>query len=121
MKVLQSWFPTLVYNTRLRKTGGVTFNRELLKECLQLREFDDAGRRWSRKNYPGGYTSYGSLDKLHRFSSTFGDMERELGRHVRVFARSLDWDLGGRALVMTDCWVNIMPHHTAHSLHLHPN
>jgi uncharacterized protein (TIGR02466 family) len=22
---------------------------------------------------------------------------------------------------MSDCWINIMPHRTAHSLHLHPN
>jgi len=121
MKRLQSWFPTLLYTDRLLRTGGAAFNKELLTECRQLREFDDAGRRWSSKSYPGGYTSYGSLDKLHRFSSTFGELERELNRHVRAFARSLDWELGGRRLAMTDCWVNIMPHRTAHSLHLHPN
>ena len=121
MKRLQSWFPTLLYTAKLRGSGGAAFNRELLTECRQLREFDDAGRRWSRKNYPGGYTSYGSLDKLHRFSSTFGDLERDLDRHVRSFGRALDCDLGGRRLVMTDCWVNIMPFHAAHSLHLHPN
>ena len=29
-------------------------------------------------------------------------------------------DLRGRKIVMTDFWVNIMPEHAAHSLHLHP-
>jgi uncharacterized protein (TIGR02466 family) len=121
MKRLQTWFPTFLYTNRLRARGGETFNRELLKECHQLRDFDVDGRKWSRTNYPGGYTSYGTLDKLHQFSSTFGDLERDLNRHVRAFGRALDWELGGRQLVMTDCWVNIMPERTAHSLHLHPN
>lgn len=121
MKRLQTWFPTFLYSDRLCRTGGEAFNRELLKECHQLRDFDDAGRKWSSKNYPGGYTSYGSMDKLHQFSSTFTELERHLNRHVRAYAKALDWDLGARSLAMTDCWVNIMPHRTAHSLHLHPN
>jgi len=120
MNRLQTWFATTIYQDRLRRDGQA-LNRELLKECRQLRDFDDAGRRWSAKNYPGGYTSYGTLDRLQEFSSTFGDLERAIDRHVAAFAQALDWDLGGRSLRMTDCWVNIMPRGTAHSLHLHPN
>ena len=121
MKPIQSWFATRIYQDRLRRTGGAALNRELLRECRQLREFDDAGRRWSAKNYPGGYTSYGSMDRLQEFSSTFRELEQNIDRHVAAYAKSLDWDLGGRELRMTDCWVNIMPRGTAHSLHLHPN
>ena len=121
MKPIQSWFATFIYQDRLRRTGGETLNRELLRECRQLRDFDDAGRRWSSKNYPGGYTSYGSMDRLQEFSSTFRELERNLDRHVAAYAKALDWDLGGRELRMTDCWVNIMPRGTVHSLHLHPN
>lgn len=121
MKRLQAWFPTLIYTERLMRSGGAALHRELLAECRQLQEFDDEGRRWSKRNYPGGYTSYGTMDQMHRFSSTFGELERQLNRHVRAFARALDWDLGGRGLAMTDCWVNIMPRHVTHSLHLHPN
>jgi uncharacterized protein (TIGR02466 family) len=40
--------------------------------------------------------------------------------HLARFARRLEWDLRGRKLAMTDCWVNIMPHQVVHSLHLHP-
>lgn len=61
------------------------------------------------------------MDQLHRFSTTFMELNRHLDRHVRSYAGALDWDLGGRRLVMTDCWVNIMPYGTTHSLHLHPN
>jgi uncharacterized protein (TIGR02466 family) len=95
-------------------------NTELLRECYQFRDHDDAGRRWSAKNYPGGFTSYASLCRLHKMSSTFMDLERLIARHVGRFAKSLDFDLEGRSLVMTDCWINIMPQLAAHSLHLHP-
>lgn len=121
MNALKTWFATTIYQDRLRRRGGPAFNRELLRECRQLRDFDDAGRRWSARSYPGGYTSYGTLDRLQEFSSTFHELELQLDRHVSAYAEALEWDLGGRPLRMTDCWVNIMPRGTAHSLHLHPN
>jgi uncharacterized protein (TIGR02466 family) len=114
------WFPTLIYSALLKK-DVLAFNREVLKECQQIREFDQDGQVWSKKNYPGGYTSYGSMDRLHEFSSTFMDLEKHVDRHVRKMAQRLDWDLGGRKLCMTDCWVNCMPHRVTHGLHLHPN
>jgi uncharacterized protein (TIGR02466 family) len=120
MKEIQSWFPTFIYYAALQRAGAAAFNRELLKECYQVRDFDQAGRKWSVKNYPGGYTSYGSMAQLHRFSSTFEEMEKKITRHVMNYARALEMDLTGRKLEMTDCWVNIMPHRVVHSLHLHP-
>jgi uncharacterized protein (TIGR02466 family) len=114
------WFPTLIYSRVLGGRGASAFNRELLKECHLIRRNDADGQRWSRKNYPGGYTSYGSLDKLHKMSSTFMELERRLTRCARAFARELEMDLGKTEIRMTDCWVNIMPRQCAHSLHLHP-
>ena len=111
-------FPTLVYRARLR--GAARLNERLLRECRQLRLDDRAGRRWSAQNYPGGYTSYGSVCRMQDLSPTFGELQRTLGRHGARFARSLDLDLTGRQLAMTDCWVNIMPRGTAHGLHIHP-
>jgi uncharacterized protein (TIGR02466 family) len=118
--VIRAWFPTLIYSEPLMKSGLGRFNADLAQECRSLRDFDGAGRKWSLKNYPGGYTSYASLNELHRFSSTFAGLERRISRHVRLFARALDMDLRGRKVRMTDCWVNIMPQTAAHSLHLHP-
>jgi uncharacterized protein (TIGR02466 family) len=117
---VRSWFPTQIYRAPLAPGSLVRYNAELADECRKLREFDVAGRRWSAKNYPGGYTSYASMNELHRFSSTFAALERKLLRHVRVFSRLLDLDLRGRTVRMSDCWVNIMPPTAAHSLHLHP-
>lgn len=117
---VRSLFPTLVHVAPLQRGGAAALNRRLLAEGLQLRADDIAGRRWSARNYPGGYTSYASQSRMQRISPTFARLERLLARHVRSFAQALALDLEGRELVMTDCWVNIMPRGTAHSLHLHP-
>lgn len=115
-----SLFPTLVYSARLDDTGGRALNERLLRECRQLQSDDDAGRRWSEQNYPGGYTSYGSASRMHRASPTFAALQRKVDRHIRTFVRALQFDLEGRTLAMTDCWVNIMPKQVVHGLHLHP-
>ncbi len=111
-------FPTLIYSARLPE--AVSLNGRLLRECRQLRRDDHAGRRWSARSYPGGYTSYGSACRMHRLSPTFAALERALDRHVAMFARTLELDLTDRVLTMTDCWVNIMPRGTAHGAHIHP-
>lgn len=117
---IDAWFPTFVYYEPLQKSGPGRFHRELLKECYQVRDYDEEGREWSEKNYPGGYTSYASMAQLHRFSSTFAELERKINAHVKAFARHLQMDLGKRRFFMSDCWVNIMPRQVVHSLHLHP-
>lgn len=117
---IQALFPTLIYSAPLQRADGRKLNRQLLRECLQLREDDESGQRWSRKNYPAGYTSYHSAHRLHQLSPTFAQLERRLNRHVRAFTQSLQFDMEGRSLAMTDCWVNIMPQQVVHSLHLHP-
>jgi uncharacterized protein (TIGR02466 family) len=116
----QALFPTLLYQAALRSRGARGLNARLLRECRQLRLDDAAGRRWSARNYPGGYTSYASAHRMQRQSPTFAALARELDRHVARFVRALQMDLGGRALAMTDCWVNIMGRGGAHGLHLHP-
>jgi uncharacterized protein (TIGR02466 family) len=117
---VQRLFPTLVYRGRLQHAGWQAFNKRLLQECLQLRADDVGGQRWSEKNYPGGYTSYNSVSRMHEVSPTFAELQRRLSRHVRSFAADLEFDLEQRELTMTDCWVNIMPRQVVHSLHLHP-
>ena len=114
---VQALFPTLVYSARLRAPA---LNARLLRECRQLRTDDAAGRRWSARNYPGGYTSYGSASRMHTLSPTFAALSRAIDKHVARFARTLEFDLAGRALAMTDCWVNIMGRGATHGLHLHP-
>jgi uncharacterized protein (TIGR02466 family) len=117
---LHALFPTRVYAGALQRRGSGALNRQLLKECLQLRADDLAGRRWSKRNYPGGYTSYASAHRLQLMSPTFRHLQRLLDPHVAQFAAAVEWDLAGRRLEMTDCWINVMPKGAAHGLHLHP-
>ncbi len=117
---IRSWFPTLVYDAPLVRSGGTAFAREVLAETRRIREHDVEGRKWCRKHYPLGYTSYASLCRLHRSFSTFMRLEALLAPHVKSFARRLELDLGKGRLRMTDCWVNVLPRAAAHGLHLHP-
>jgi uncharacterized protein (TIGR02466 family) len=117
---LHALFPTYVSCGPLQPRGAAEFNRQLLKESRQLRADDAAGRRWSAAKYPGGYTSYGSAHQLQHISPTFADLQAKLRRHIDAFAAAAQWDLEGRQLEMTDCWVNIMARRAVHGLHLHP-
>lgn len=120
MAPIDALFPTLLYTAALQPRGAAELNRRLLRECLQLRADDPAGRRWSARHYLGGYTSYGSQCHMQQISPTFAELERKITKHVRKFVTNLAFDMTGRTLAMTDCWVNIMPQGVVHSLHLHP-
>lgn len=113
-------FPTLIYSRSLADRSWRRFNQQLADECRSLAASDAAGQRWSARHYIGGYTSYGSLDRLHLVSSLFSRLRRQIDRHVKAFAGDLHYDLAGRTLAMTDCWANLMSAGTVHSLHLHP-
>jgi len=117
---IRAWFSTLIYCEPLQTSGLARLNDDLADECRRIRDYDAPGRRWSARNYRGGYTSYASMAQLHKTSSTFAAAETKITRHVRRFARRLELDLRGREIFMTDCWVNIMPEHAEHALHLHP-
>src|ERR1051326_5758472 len=118
---IRALFPTLIYQAPLAKPSGGRFARTVADECRALAASDAAGQRWSKRHYLGGYTSYGSLDRLHLVSSVVAGLKKRLDGHVRTFANRLDYDLAGRTLAMTDCWVNVMPAGVVHSLHLHPS
>jgi uncharacterized protein (TIGR02466 family) len=117
---IHSLFPTRIYAASLPRARATMLNARLLRECLQLREDDAAGRRWSKSSYPGGFTSYASASRMHRISPTFATLARLIDGHVGRFVRELEFDLGSRRLAMSDCWVNIMPRGVTHGLHLHP-
>jgi uncharacterized protein (TIGR02466 family) len=117
---IRALFPTLVSKEAVGGADQRRFNQELANECRSLATSDAAGRRWSARHYLGGYTSYGSLDRLHLVSSLFARLRRRIDPHVAAFARALHYNLGGRSPAMTDCWANVMATGTVHSLHLHP-
>ena len=118
---IRALFPTLLYHKALTQADGTRFNRTLLDECQALAASDSAGRKWSAKHYLGGYTSYGSLDRLHLVSSVFARLARALDPHVKTFAQGLKVDLRGGKPLCDSMWVNVLPEGGSHSSHLHTN
>lgn len=119
--MVQSFFPTLVYEDKIASPVLIKrLNKEIVREAYILQDLDDHGRDWSKGNYVGGYTSYSSMTDLHKTSPTFAEMEKLINKHALKFARALEYDLEGGSLAMTTCWINIMPTGTHHSGHVHP-
>lgn len=115
----QSLFPTLIYRAPVQKSGA-KLHKELLKEAYQLREKDQSGQHWSKSNYARGFTTYGSLDELHRFSSTFDELRKKLDPHVKKYLKQLGLDIPHKEIRLTKMWVNVMGQGCMHGLHLHP-
>lgn len=113
-------FATQIYQQKMTisKTGSL---KELLSEIGLIQKSDLPGIAWSKHNYAGGYTSYGSLDKLHKFSSTFENLRLAINPHVDNYLKNLDYEASTKKnLTMTNCWVNVMPASVSHPAHIHP-
>ncbi|NBX92273.1 MAG: hypothetical protein EB078_03240 [Proteobacteria bacterium] len=111
-------FPTTVAQGALPQSQALL--RNLLSDIQLISKEDKLGRRWSQDNYRGGYTSYASLNNLHYRYPSFMDFEKRITKEAHAFAKKLGWNLKGLKLQMTDCWANIMPKGTYHTLHFHP-
>ena len=75
---IRALFPTLISQQSLIGPDQGRFNRDLADECRSLAASDRTGRRWSARHYLGGYTSYGSLDRLHLVSGLFVRLRRRI-------------------------------------------
>ena len=110
----------ILFATRLYK-ARIAPQADLGKTCLGIAGEDKAGQRWSRAHGYGGYTSYASLNDLTRRASLFDELEQKIARHVTLFARELDFELGGRRLALDSLWINVMNQGAVHAPHIHPH
>ena len=110
----------ILFPTRLHK-ARITAPASLGKTCLAIAAEDTAGQRWSRDHGYSGYTSYASLNDLPRRASLFDELEHKIAAHVKTFARELQFDLGGRKLVLDSLWINVMNKSAIHAPHIHPH
>ncbi|HEV7960833.1 MAG TPA: TIGR02466 family protein, partial [Rhizomicrobium sp.] len=117
MPKLHTLFVTRLYQTQLSPAR----NKVLEQTCLGLAAEDRAGRRWAKDHGYGGYTSYASLDDLTLRASVLAELERDIARHVGLFARDAEFDLGGRKLVLDSLWINVMDKGAVHTPHIHPH
>ncbi|RYG92564.1 hypothetical protein EU803_00200 [Loktanella sp. IMCC34160] len=121
MADIKSLFVTRLYRAELSEFGTPVDNDELVASCYSIAEDDEAGQEWcEEKGYPG-YTSYASLTDLPWRFPVFKQIADALDQHVAAFAEDLEFDLDGRALVLEDLWINILPEGGMHSSHIHPH
>lgn len=113
-------FPSLVWRSKFPAARAKKLVPGLVREAKLFRDLDDAGLRWSRENYFGGYTSYSSITDLAFRSSAFAGLKAWIDREVAKYARTLELDLGKGRLEMSAFWLNIMGQGCHHSFHLHP-
>jgi uncharacterized protein (TIGR02466 family) len=109
-----------LFVTRLYR-GRIAVAQGLEKTCLGVAAEDRAGQRWAKEHGYGGYTSYASLNDLTRRASIFEELERTIARQVNMFARELQFDLGGRKLKLDSLWINVMEKGAIHAPHIHPH
>jgi uncharacterized protein (TIGR02466 family) len=119
-EMIKNLFPSPLYYSPLGTHGVKTLNRDLLSESLKFRHIDDAGIKWSKTHYRGGYTSYGSIPHLHQVSTTFEDLRKQLDKHARKYIKYLQMDVKPQQIQLRSCWINVMPKGVAHSMHIHP-
>ena len=115
---IESLFASPLYRARIAARG---LNTALTKTCLALAQEDKAGQRWAKAHGYKGYTSYASLDDLPQRASVIGELVQHIDTHARSFARALDYEMGGRSLVLDSLWVNVMDKGSIHSAHIHPH
>ena len=121
MASIETLFVTKIYRAELGEGKGARLNAEIEAACVSIAGDDTAGQRWCAKNGYPGYTSYASLNDLPWRVPVFGELLKELNRHVAAFAKELEFDLQGRKLVMDSLWINILPPGGIHSSHIHPH
>lgn len=121
MPAIRSLFATRLYRAALSEHAPAVDAAELEAACLSIAEDDEAGQAWCETEGFPGYTSYASLTDLPWRFPIFADLKAVLDAHVAAFAEDLEFDLGDKALVLEDLWINILPEGGSHGLHLHPH
>ncbi|MFN3697346.1 MAG: TIGR02466 family protein [Pseudobdellovibrio sp.] len=115
-------FVTQIYQDRLlaNKKDLAKLNNHLVDDVENIMATDRSGHQWSKSNYIEGYTSYGSIDKLHLIVPTFVNLEKKMRIHISQYIKELEYDISIKDLTMTHCWVNVMPSGAQHTSHIHP-
>lgn len=121
MTQISSLFVTRLYHAALSEQGKSIDTAELETSCWSIAEDDEAGQDWCDENGYPGYTSYASLTDLPYRFPIFKDLVKVLNKHVKAFAKDLEFNLDGRKLKLEDIWINILPPGGIHTSHIHPH
>ena len=113
-------FVTSLYRAEIDRAGR-NLLPELKAQMLGVAAEDRAGQAWCRDHGYNGYTSYASLAQITWHAPALEDLMRFVDRHARIFARRLEFDLGGRKLERDSLWINVLEPGGHHAAHIHPH
>lgn len=114
---IETLFATRLYRKLLPRAGA--FNAELARTCITIAREDRAGQRWSKEHGYTGYTSYASLNDLPLRAPVFADLQKHLDKHVKAFAKALQFE--SAKLALDSMWINVMEKGGVHTAHIHPH
>jgi uncharacterized protein (TIGR02466 family) len=100
---MKHFFETAIVQKKLSLAPAV--RAELKRTSLKLPEVDEQGLVWSKKNYPNGYTSYGSLSELHKQFSVFDSLKKAIDREVKAYVKKLGLTVPRGKLELSSLWV----------------
>ncbi|HSM95858.1 MAG TPA: TIGR02466 family protein [Rhizomicrobium sp.] len=115
---IETLFASSLYRAQISARG---LNAALARTCLAIAAEDKAGQRWSKAHGYKGYTSYASLDDLQMRASVFDELMKKIDRYVGGFARTLEYEMGGKTLALDSLWINVMDRGGIHAAHIHPH
>jgi len=115
---MHSLFTTYIEQKSLRITAKQL--AQMKWTATQMPAVDGEGVKWSRKNYAGGYTSYGSISRIDLHFSVFEELKKKIDREVKAYVKKLGLRFDTGSLELSAMWVNVMPKNVYHAFHIHP-
>jgi len=121
MSRIETLFPTQIYRAKIDGKATARLNSDLAIACRSVSRDDEAGQKWCRDNAYHGYTSYASLNDLHRRIPAFQDLLDALLPHINAYAKALQFDIGKSQLKPDSLWINVLKPGGVHTGHIHPH
>ena len=104
-----------------KKLGITPKHIEQMKwTATQMPTVDQEGVKWCKKNYVGGYTSYGSISRIDLHFSVFETLKKKIDSEVKKYCKKLGLQFDTGSLELSAMWVNVMPKNVYHAFHFHP-
>ncbi len=114
---LRALFPTFLHEAWYPDFAAE--KEPLIRRIYAIRDEDGAGREYSARHYPHGFTSFRSRDRLYT-DPAFRKLVDFMFQVACDYGHKQSWDLENFELAMTQLWCNINSRHSFHRDHVHP-
>jgi uncharacterized protein (TIGR02466 family) len=115
---MHSLFTTYIEQKKINVSAKLM--KQMKWTATQLPAIDQEGTLWSKKNYVGGYTSYGSISRIDLHFSVFESLKKKIDQEVKKYCKKIGLKFDTGSLELSAMWVNLMPKNVYHAFHIHP-